>query len=93
MVFTIDRKDTGRKVGKSCKKPTRSNRRKRSHTRFTRVGAFAQQAQAGKNTKKFSGRIGGKKLSPATYRGSLVATDAAGNRSLTKSTEFTVLRP
>ncbi|MFL5335323.1 MAG: hypothetical protein ACJ8H8_19550, partial [Geminicoccaceae bacterium] len=93
VVFTIERRGKGRKVGKTCKPQTASNRKRKACTRYTRVGAFAQQAHAGRNTKKFSGRIGKTKLSPGSYRATLLATDAAGNRSKTKQVTFKVVKP
>ncbi len=93
VVFTIERKGTGRKVGRTCRKQTRSNRRRRACTLYTRIGAFAQQGRAGRNTKKFSGRIGRKKLAIASYRATLVARDAAGNRSKAKQISFRVVAP
>jgi hypothetical protein len=60
--------------------------------RFARVGAFAQRAGAGANARRFSGRIGGRKLRPGRYRAILGATDAAGNRSRAKRAAFKVVR-
>ena len=92
VVFTVQRKGPGRKVGTKCKKPTKSNRKKKACTRYQLIGAFAQQASAGKNSKKFSGRIGKKKLAPGKYRATLLATDAAGNRSQARQVAFRVVR-
>jgi hypothetical protein len=81
VVFTIERKTTGRKVGKRCVRATSKNRR-RPHCRlYLRAGRFAAIGAAGKNSHKFSGRIGRKSLKPASYRARLVAIDAAGNKS------------
>ena len=66
---------------------------RRTGTRFTRVGAFAQAAVAGDNAKQFSGRIGRKKLTPGSYRATLVATDAANNKSQPKRIAFKVVKP
>jgi hypothetical protein len=92
VVFTIERRLPGRKVGRKCKKPTRSKRSKKRCTRYKRFGRFAQQGRAGKNAKKFSGKVGKKKLKPGTYRVTLVATDPTGNRSVPKRLTFTVVR-
>jgi hypothetical protein len=92
VVFTIEKSTTGRKVGKSCKKLTKSNRKRKRCTRYKRAGQFAQASLAGANTKRFSGRIGGRSLSIGAYRASLVATDAAGNKSATKRLAFRVVR-
>jgi hypothetical protein len=96
VVFTIERKLKGRRVKKGkrrvCAKPTRKNRKKRKCTRYTRFGSFAKQSVAGKNTKKFSGRIGKRKIKPGSYRATLVATDGAGNKSKRKRLTFKVVR-
>jgi len=92
VVFTIERKQGGRRVGKTCRKPSRSNRRRKACTRFTTVGRFAEAAAAGANTKRFSGRIGKRKLSPGSYRATLRAKDPAGNASAAKRLNFKVVR-
>ena len=92
VVITIESKQKGRKVGRSCRKPSRSNRKRKRCIRWVRTGAFAHQSAAGANTKRFSGRIGRKALKPGSYRASLVATDAAGNASAAKRLTFKVVR-
>jgi hypothetical protein len=92
VVFTIELTAKGRRVGNRCVKPTPANRRKRACTRYTLVGRFARSAVTGANTKSFSGRIGRKRLSPGSYRATLVATDAAGNRSKPRYVLFRVVR-
>jgi nitrous oxidase accessory protein NosD len=92
VVFTIDSKQKGRRVGSKCKKPTRTNRKRRACTRYVRVGSFGQDGVAGVNTKSFSGKIGRKSLKPGKYRASLRARDAAGNRSAIKRLSFKVVR-
>lgn len=92
VTFTVQRKSAGRKVGRSCRKPTRRNKAKRRCSRYVRAGAFAAQAAAGANRRPFSGMIGSRSLKPARYRALLVATDAAGNRSKPKSVGFRVIR-
>jgi hypothetical protein len=89
--FTIERRTRGRTVGARCRAQMRSNRDRRACTRYVRVGAFAQQASAGDNRKRFSGRIGDKQLRPGRHRARLVATDPAGNRSKTRRITFTVV--
>jgi hypothetical protein len=53
---------------------------------------FAKQSKAGANRKRFSGRIGKRALKPGRYRATLVATDAAKNRSKPKRLLFKVVR-
>jgi CSLREA domain-containing protein len=92
VVFTVARVTRGRKVGKACRKPSARNRRKHACKRYVRIGRFAAHAVAGRNAKKFSGRIGRRALSPAVYRATLVATDAAHNASAPKRLNFKVVR-
>ena len=92
VVFTIHAKKKGRRVGRRCVKPTRRNRGKPACTRFVKVGRFAQAAASGRNRKRFSGKIGSRRLRPGNYRATLVATDAAGNRSSRKLLNFKVVR-
>jgi RTX calcium-binding nonapeptide repeat (4 copies) len=91
--FAIERRTRGRRVGKTCRRQTAANRRRRACVRSVRVGAFATQALAGANARRFSGRIGRRRLAPASYRARLLATDVAGNRSKPKLVAFTVARP
>ncbi len=93
VVFTIERKSSGRRVAGSCVKPTASNKGKPRCTRLTPVGSFAKQSGGGKNKMRFSGKIGTQKLKVARYRATLVATDPAGNRSLARRLSFTVVKP
>jgi hypothetical protein len=92
VVFTVERRVRGRRVGTSCGRETRSNRRRGVCARFGQVGAFAQRATAGGNRKRFSGRIGRRRLAAGSYRATLVATDAAGNRSTATRVAFKVVR-
>jgi hypothetical protein len=92
VVFTIERALPGRKVGGKCKKPSRSNRKKKRCTRYKLFGRFAHQGAAGNNSKKWSGKIGKKKVSPGKYRATLVATDAGGNKSQPKRLNLKVVR-
>jgi hypothetical protein len=69
VVFSVERRLPGRRVGKRCVKQTRTNRSKKKCSRFKRVkGSFANSGQAGQNRLKFSGRIAGKSLKPGRYR-------------------------
>jgi hypothetical protein len=61
-------------------------------TRYVAAGRFAKQSSAGPNRKKFSGKIGRRSLKPGYYRATLVATDAAGNRSAPRRRKFKVVR-
>jgi hypothetical protein len=59
------------------------------------IGSFVRSAGAGANSVRFSGRlrVRGRTLSlaPGRYRLTLVATDAAGNRSAARRVPFRVV--
>ena len=69
--FTVQRRARGRKVGNRCVRPKRSNRGKASCRRLVAVkGSFsvaAAKTRIGKNTVRFRGRVGGKRLKPGSY--------------------------
>ena len=91
VLVTIDRSAGGRRSGKRCVAPTRANRKKKKCTRYLRAGRFAIQGAAGPNSHRFSGRIGKATLKPASYRATFQATDAAKNRSATRTFTFKVV--
>ncbi|MDX6685320.1 MAG: hypothetical protein QOF86_1448 [Baekduia sp.] len=92
VIFTIQRLTDGRKVGKTCVKPTHANRKKKACTRSTRVGAFTvAAARKGANTYTFSGRLGKQRLASGRYHAVLIATDAAGNASKPATISFRVV--
>ena len=89
-IFTVQRRSIGERMGKRCVAPT-ARARGRSCTHFTPVGGSASRVDAaGPHTLRFTGRIGGHTLGPAGYRLTLVATDAAGNRSTPHRVGFTI---
>jgi hypothetical protein len=90
--YVIQARRKGRKVGGRCRKPSAKNRRRKACTRFVAQGAFASDAGAGTNSKRFSGKIGDKTLRRGRYRATLTAIDAAGNRSKPKRLNFRVVR-
>ena len=92
VVFTIKRATVGRSVGGRCRRQTRSNRKRPRCTRYVRAGRFARQSVKGANRHRFSGRIGQRSLRPGEYRATLVATDAAGNRSAPRRLKFEVVK-
>ena len=55
-----------------------------------RLGALTTKSKAGANTLKFSGRVKRKRLTAGRYVMTLVATDAAGNRSTSTSASFRI---
>jgi sugar lactone lactonase YvrE len=92
VVVAIERATVGRKVGRSCRKPTKANRKRKACTLYVSSGNFAVQSAAGQDSHAFSGRIGRKSLAPGTYRASLVAIDAAGNRSVARRISFRIVK-
>lgn len=94
VTFKIEQqmKQKGRIVGGKCRKRSKSNRKKKKCTLFKKVGSFTQQGVSGTNTKPFGGKIAGRKLRSGPYRATLVATDAAGNKSASQSVTFKVKR-
>jgi ELWxxDGT repeat protein len=88
---TVKRVRGGRRVGGRCVRATRSNRGARRCVRLRRVGRLAIDSRAGANARRFSGRIGGRSLAVGRYRASLVAIDAAGNRSARARLGFRVV--
>lgn len=93
VTITISRALAGRRVGRSCRKPTRALRKRKRCTRHVRVGALTRRdVAAGAVSVAFTGRIGSKRLVRGRYRASVTARDAAGNRSSARTVMFTVVR-
>jgi len=91
--FRVERAVLGRFVGGRCVRPKRSNRTKRRCTRYVTLrGSFTDKGKAGKNSFKFRGRLGGRKLRPGRYRLRAVATDPAKNRSQPKRVILQIVR-
>jgi hypothetical protein len=91
VTYSFERVSKGRKSGKRCVKRTRKNRNRRSCKRYTAVGSFTQAALAGKNSRKFSGKLRGKALKPGSYRVTLEAV-AQGKRSRKAQLNFKIVR-
>lgn len=90
--FRVERKARGRKVGRRCVAPKRSNRKKAKCTRWTAVrGSFTVAGKAGRNSFTFRGRVGGKALRRGTYRLVGVATDGAKNASTSVKRTFKII--
>ena len=93
MTFTVARETTGRKSGKKCVKKGKSNRKKARCTLTKNVtGSFGHRARAGKNTVKFSGRIGNRSLTHGNYRLVAVATDDDKAKSLPVTVKFKIVK-
>ncbi|MGK2877159.1 MAG: hypothetical protein ACSLFF_01060 [Solirubrobacterales bacterium] len=72
--FEMKLKAPGRKVGKSCKKRTRCNRKKKKCTRYPRTYKFTRDLPAGTSNLGFSGRIEVGSRTRSLALGSYVAT-------------------
>ena len=80
---TFERMNPGRRVGRTCRQPTANLRGHRSCTRYVFAGRLTRSTLGpGARRIAFSGRLGTRALAPGNYRLTLLATDAAGNRSL-----------
>lgn len=86
VAFSVEKRLSGRQVGKKCVATTRANRGKAKCPFFKREGSFNQAGTAGLNRFKFSGRVGKKTLRPGRYR--LVASSGGA----TKSAGFKIVR-
>jgi hypothetical protein len=91
--ISFARKTAGRRVGGRCLAATRARRSRPKCTRYVAVGSISASRVAGRGTLKFSGRIGGRALKPGSYRASLTAADAAGQRSAVRTVQLRVVRP
>jgi hypothetical protein len=91
VTITMARKAPGRRVGKSCRAPSQTNRARRHCTRYKTVGTLKRQGLQGPNGVAFTGRIGRKALKPRAYRASVKARDAAGNVSSPSTAGFTIV--
>jgi hypothetical protein len=66
--------------------------RRNGHTVFTRYARASRTGTAGVNRMTLRRRLGARRLAPGRYRLTLVARDAAANRSNAVSAKFTVRR-
>ena len=91
--LTFSQPRAGRRVGKRCVAPTRSNARKPKCTIPNIRGTLTFNAHAGLNKIRFQGRLSrNQKLKLGGYRLTVTATDAARNTSPAKATSFTIVR-
>lgn len=80
--LTFQRASAGRRVGKSCVKPSGANRPHKACTRFVPAGSIAVAAKAGQDQVRFQGLLtNSRHLAPGSYRVVASARDAAGNQS------------
>ncbi len=82
--IAITRQLPGRRVGKSCRKPTRSLRKRKACKRTVTEGTLTRRAKGTTTKITFTGRVGKTRLAVGTHGASATVTDAAGNRSKTR---------
>jgi hypothetical protein len=91
--FTVVRLAAGRRVGKRCVKPTKHNRTRPKCTRTVPVkGHFSHRDSGGAVSLRFSGRVGGRKLSPGSYRLIAKVRDDAGNAGRPAQAPFRIAK-
>jgi len=90
--LTITGGAAGKRVRGGCVKPTRTNRRASSCLRTVTLGSVSKSVAEGSNSLKFSGRVDRKALKPGAYTASLLATDAATNRSKPANAKFKIVK-
>ena len=89
--YTIQRELSGRRVGKTCRKPTRKLRKRKACKRYRDLEKLTRSVIAGPNTFFFTGRIRTLALAPARYRVVMRVTDAAGNVSQNRWARFRIV--
>jgi hypothetical protein len=93
VTFRVQRFASGRRVGRRCVAPTRSNRRRRPCIRYLLLrGSFGWSGRAGFNFLRFTGRLRGRRLPAGRYRLLAYAVDPTGLRSATRRVYFRITR-
>lgn len=93
VTLLIERRTSGRKVGKRCLKATSKLRKRKACTRYVKLGTLTRKAvKPGAVKIAFSGRIGKKALKSGRYRLSVGARDVAGNAATTRRVTFRVVK-
>lgn len=94
--FVVEKAQNGRRVGASCRKQAKSNKRKRKCTRYVKVHVFERALPVGATSIAYSGRYKKaakkKTLAAGNYRLVVTATDANGNSTTADPAKFTVAR-
>lgn len=91
VTFFAERKTVGRVTGGKCRKATSKNRRAKKCALWVRASkSFRHNGKAGRNSLKFTGKIGGKRLKARSYRLNGVAVDSAKGKSPAKTAPFKV---
>jgi len=91
--ISIARSAAGRRVGRRCRAPKPSLRRRPRCARFVTVGSLLKpNLRPGAQRVRFSGRVRSRALRPGAYRATIVATDTGGNRSRAAAVTFRIAR-
>lgn len=92
--ITVLRGKPGVRVGTRClaKRPSKSRGKPRRCTRFVAVGKVTHADVAGKNSFRFTGRLGKSALTVGSYRLSAVARNSARQSSSARTLSFRVVR-
>lgn len=92
LLVGVERAVRGWRSGGSCvaRKPRRGTARR--CTSYRSLGALRVALPEDEGALTFAGKVAGKTLTPGRYRFSLVAVDAAGNRSEPRTINFTIVR-
>jgi hypothetical protein len=88
----LERRVIGRRSGRRCLRARRRVPPRLRCVRRARKGVLGRSLVAGRARIPFSGRVGRRALRPGHYYATLIATDAAGNRSTPVRLAFTILR-
>lgn len=91
VTFTVQRRAAGRRVGRSCRRPSRRNANRRKCRRYVTVAAFVRTQTVGLRRVAFSGKVGRRRLSPGKFRLGVEARDPSGNRSRRQFASFTII--
>jgi extracellular elastinolytic metalloproteinase len=91
--ISIAKSEAGRRVGKRCRAPKPSLRRRPRCARYITVGSLLRpNLRPGAQRVRFTGRVGSRALRPGAYRATIVATDTGGNRSRAAKVTFRITR-
>jgi 6-phosphogluconolactonase (cycloisomerase 2 family) len=91
VTLAFERKLAGRSRGGKCVPKNAKNASKPKCTLLRAVGSIGAHGLAGKNKKRFSGKLKGHELGPGGYRVRAVAVDSAGGRSTPRAATFKIL--
>jgi DNA-binding beta-propeller fold protein YncE len=92
VTFVFTRPASGRRVGKKCEAPSKSNQGKRHCTRTLTAGTLKLSAGTGRSKVRFEGAISKhKRLTPASYT-LLASVTVLGKRSSTRTLRFTIVK-